>query len=64
LLVDKLIQHLRVRGTREALCESPVNDKTVMAVGTLVGICTEQILGIPRVFLTLNLGENRDIDIT
>jgi acetyltransferase len=64
LLLEKLIHYLRGRGTREARCEWPANDKALTALASSLGFRTEQTLGSPSVFLTLDLGRSHDADVT
>jgi acetyltransferase len=64
LLLEKLSHYLRDRGTREARCECPANDKALAALAHSLGFRTEQMLGSPRVLLTLDLGQSHDADVT
>lgn len=63
LLLEKLIRYLRDRGTREVRCECPESDQSLAALAHSLGFHAEQILGAQRIFLTLDLGQGRDLDI-
>jgi acetyltransferase len=62
LLLDKLLDYLRGRSTREARCELSANNNALTTLTRSLGFRTEQTLSSSRVFLTLDLGQSHDVN--